>query len=246
MGVATPLLGCYAAKYYLESQGRSRDFLDRMLTVELLQNTVLCFVRAAHDGVPYHNLSDHRHYRDWGPNPGRLFRLPWAMYEQLAGRYHPFFFFHDSGHDAPRGLLALRRSLEFDWDRRASDAASYYWEDGTVRGLRSHLSPMTQGEMVPNRGFDVAMVVSSPATLKQCEEAYLRFLELTQRRFNLQGEMGRIQPSVEITRILNNEGYGLETSGISERLRRSLDPKERDWRCPTSTLTAAIPRLRAL
>ena len=64
LGVATSLLGCYEAKYYLESRGRSRGFLDRMLTVELLQNSVLSFVCAAHVGVPYHKLSDHRHYRD--------------------------------------------------------------------------------------------------------------------------------------------------------------------------------------
>ena len=115
-----------------------------------------------------------------------------------------------------------------------------------MRGLRSHLSPMAQGEMVPNRGFDVVQAVSSSTTLKHCEEAYLRFLELTQRRFDLQGEMGRIQPSAEITRILNNEGYGLDTVSISEHLRHSLDPKERDWRCPTSTLTASVPRLRDL
>ena len=83
--MSTPLLACYAAKYYLVSQGRSRGILDRILTVELLQNSVFSFVRAAHVGVPYYKLSDHRHYRDWGPNPGRLFRLHWAMYEQLSG-----------------------------------------------------------------------------------------------------------------------------------------------------------------
>ena len=71
-------------------------------------------------------------------------------------------------------------------------------------------------------------------------------MELNQRRFELQGETERIQPSVEIKRILNNEGYGLETLGISQNLRRSLDPRERDWRCPTTNLVAAVPRLRDL
>ena len=75
LGVATPLLAFYAAKHYLASENRSRDMFERILTVELLQNSVLSFLRAAHVGLPYQILSDHRHYRDWGPNPGRLFRL---------------------------------------------------------------------------------------------------------------------------------------------------------------------------
>ena len=70
LGVATPLLACYASKHYLASHALSWDIYDRMLTVELLQNSVLTFVRAAHVGVPYQNVSDHRHYRDWGPSPG--------------------------------------------------------------------------------------------------------------------------------------------------------------------------------
>ena len=105
---------------------------------------------------------------------------------------------------------------------------------------------MGQGEMVQNRGFNVVQVVSSSSSLKNCQDVYLRFLELAQRRFDLQGETGRIQPCVEITRILNNKGHGLETLGIIEYLRRSLDPRERDWRCPTTNLIAAIPRLRCL
>ena len=43
LGVATSLLACYTAKYYFASQGRSRGILDRMLTFELLQNSVLSF-----------------------------------------------------------------------------------------------------------------------------------------------------------------------------------------------------------
>ena len=88
--------------------------------------------------------------------------------------------------------------------------------------------------------------MQSSSTLKNCQDAYLRFLKLTQRRFDLQGETGRIQPSVKITRILNNEGRGLETVGIRDYLRHSFDPSERDWWCPTTTLVAAIPRLRDL
>ena len=97
-----------------------------------------------------------------------------------------------------------------------------------------------------NRGFNVAQVVSSSSTLKDFQDACLRFLEQTQRRFELQGETGRIQPCVEITRILNYKGHGLETSGMSEHLRHSLDPREREWRCPTTNLVAATSRLRDL
>ena len=45
---------------------------------------------------------------------------------------------------------------------------------------------MGQEEMVQNRGFDVVQVVEPSSTLKNCQDAYLRFLELTQRRFHLQ------------------------------------------------------------
>ena len=79
--------------------------------------------------------------------------------------------------------------------------------------------------MVHNRGFDFVHVVQSSSTLKHFQDAYLRFLELTQRRFDLQGETGRNHPCVEITRIRNNEGHGLENFGISEHLRHSLDPR---------------------
>ena len=105
---------------------------------------------------------------------------------------------------------------------------------------------MGQDEMVQNRGFDVVQVVQPSTILKNCKDAYLRFLELTQRRFDLHGETGRIKPCVEIMRILNNEGHGLETLGISHYLRRSLNAREREWRCPTTSLIAATHRIRDL
>ena len=98
---------------------------DRMLVSKVLQNAVLSFTRTARLGVPYHTLSDHRLYRDYGPNPEALSRLPWVIYEPLSGHIHPLFFLDDSGFDLAHGLLALRRSLEFEWDLKSSDCASY-------------------------------------------------------------------------------------------------------------------------
>ena len=224
----------------------SIEVYDQVLTAELLANSVLSCFRAAHVGVPYQNLSDHRHYREWGPKPGRLFRLPWAMYERLSSHYHPFFFFHYSGHYASRGLLVLLRSLEYYWELRGSEGASYYWEDVAVHALRYHLPPMGQGEMVQSRGFDVVQAVESFTTLQRCQDAYIRLLELVKRRFEIHGKTGRIQSCVEIIRILNGEGYDFETLGIIHHLRRSLDPRVREWRFPTVNLVAATPRIRDL
>ena len=85
-----------------------------MLIAEPLQKSVLSFARAAHV-VVLHKLSDHHHHRDRGLNPGRIFKLPYAMFERLSGHIHRFFFLHDSGHDAAHGLLAFRSSLDFAW-----------------------------------------------------------------------------------------------------------------------------------
>ena len=98
---------------------------------------------------------------------------------------HPFFFLHgleavrvrdrqtgeDRVLDSVLAFLALRRSVEFNWDPKASPAASYRWESGIVRGMESELTRMSGGDVVPNQSFGVEQKVSTLSSIGQDQAA---------------------------------------------------------------------------
>ena len=186
LAVPSPLITVHAVEFLRNSEDEARLVLERMINAEMLQNTVLSLVRAAFVGIPWHGLSDSRMGRDWNRNPCRLFKLPWAHRKRLLSHIHPFFFLHGlrdyevDGEplDPVLAFLALRRSIEFEWDMSAAPAASYRWHSGEVRGLEFDLTTMRDGEDVPNQPFDVDQAVSTLSTLEDAQRAYDRFREL--------------------------------------------------------------------
>jgi len=245
LGVPSPSVAHYAATAYHATQpgSVSRQVLDRIFLLEYMVNVVFSHAQACSDGVFYTNFPDKRVLRTYARHPngvvGRLFRLPPRLVEEFS-RVHPFFFLESSGVDPVRAFLALRRAQEYTWDDNSCAAVGYDFvtgelfpmpaesfdnqspmpnHPGETRRPPQHLSVRTYERCVPT------LAVSTQSTLRSCTEAWNRFKTLSR---GCSGFTSRVQICREISYVLNEEGFGIETPAITAR-RKTLVGAGTQW-----------------
>ena len=248
LGVPSPAVAHYATTSYLATAVGSpaRQVLDRIFILEYLCNFVLSHAQASSDGIYYTTYPDRRMKRDYrrapGGHVGRLCRLPPRVVQELA-QIHPFFFLESAGIDPARAFLALRRAQEFVWDEKVCAGVAYNFQTGEPLPLPKEVFDNQTREgnhpgetRVPPRELRTYTAEActptaavSPCTLRSCELAYERFKTLSR---GCSGNSKRVQLSRVITRIMNGENFGIESSALTN-LRKSGIVRSNLWDVPT-------------
>lgn len=224
LAVPTPWILVYAQQLFRNANPNQLNELYYIARIEYSIFCTLCVVDASYNGLPRgcNGTSDYRvHGGGSGYTyTGRLFNLPQGVVSMLSVM-HPFYILESSGYDPVLGFLALRRAQEVHISNNV--CAQYDWNSGESVGfdeitVRTRVRRRQDGTEVwrttVHDPVDVHTTVTGTTDVSVANAAWDRFKQLTEGH---RGQCARTNVTGDVTRIMNMEGYGIESPGLTSR-----------------------------